>query len=393
MSTETTSVIVMGGGLVGSVLALGLANHHIKVLVLEKTPPLMPEETGDGRTTAISYGSQQILDKLGLWSELASHAQPIEEIRVFEDGSAWTVDYQHQEIGPHPMGYIVENRLLRYHLQQHLEKNPFVTWLPSAYISSIQRLAHKVVVNFNSDQTFEALLLVGAEGRLSPSRQQSSIKTRTWDYGQTALVAHLHHAKPHNNTAWEVFMTTGPLAILPMLPCPETGQHRSGIVWGKPSLWDWNKASDADLASQIQNHFPFYGDLTLCSQRWVYPLSALTTSSFVDHRLALVGDSAHVVHPIAGQGLNLGWRDADIFTKQITHAHQLGLDIGSASVLDVYNKKRKADRRSVLLATDGINRLFGIDHPLFYFLRNSGFAIANNLPPLKRLLMRKAMGV
>ena len=393
MNAMKADVIIVGGGLVGSILAIGLSQQQVKVTILEKTPPLSPEMTGDGRTTAVSYGSQQIFNNLGLWSGIAAYAQPIEEIRVFEEGSAWTVDYHHRDIGTHPMGYIVENSLLRHHLQQNLQNNPLITWIASADVLSTKRLAGKVAVNLKDGQTLEALLLVGAEGRHSPTRQQSSITTRSWDYSQTALVVHLYHTKPHNNTAWEVFMPSGPLAILPMLPCPKTGHHRSGLVWAKPLSHDWQNLSDEDLAAQIQHYFPFYGDLTVCSQKWTYPLSALTTSSYVDHRLALVGDAAHVVHPIAGQGVNLGWRDADVLAAHLGKAHQLGLDIGSATVLDVYNKKRRVDQRSVLWTTDGINRLFSFDNSILFFLRNSGFALVNNLPPLKRLLMRKAMGV
>jgi 2-octaprenyl-6-methoxyphenol hydroxylase len=187
-------------------------------------------------------------------------------------------------------------------------------------------------------------------------------------------------------------MPSGPLAILPMLPCPQTNRYRSGLVWAKPFAYDWSTINNHELALQIKTYFPFYGELEICSQRWTYPLSALTVNSYIDHRIALIGDAAHVVHPIAGQGVNLGWRDAAVLADQLARAYALGLDIGSATVLNMFNQKRLVDHQSVLWATDGIHRLFSYDHSAIRFVRNTGFALVNHLPPLKKFLMRKAMG-
>ncbi len=385
-------VTIIGGGLVGPVLAIGLAQHNLKVVILDHNLPLPSHDKGDGRTTALSYGSQQIFEKLGLWQNLARHAQPIHEIRVFEEGSAWTIDYNHQDIGPHPMGYILENQVLRYHIQQALH-HPNISWLAPDDVASCQRLKEKAVINTTGGQTIEARLVVGAEGRNSPSRSQSAIATQQWEYPQTAMVAHIYHQKPHHNTAWEIFMPTGPLAVLPMLSCPETNNHRSGLVWVKSRGYDWRKPSNQDLEAELKNYFPFYGDLSLYSQRWIYPLSALKVDSCIAHRLALIGDAAHVVHPIAGQGVNLGWRDAATLTTLLADAHKLGLDIGSGTVLETYHQKRKIDHQTVLWMTDSINRLFAYDNLPLHFVRNAGFALVNTCRPLKRWLMRKAMGI
>lgn len=392
MTSEKSDVIIIGGGLVGATLAIGLAKQQISVTVIDRETlesQLLPQT--DGRTTAVSYGSQQIFDKLGAWDAMAAFAQPIWEIRVFEGGSPWTVDYDHKDLGPNPMGYIVENRILRQALYECLNL-PHLNWIAPNNIKSVDYQYSKVIVTLQDNQIIEGSLLVGAEGRHSPTRSQSSICTKTWDYPQHALVTHLIHEKPHNGTAWEIFLPDGPLAILPMLN-DENGNHRSGIVWGKSRKHDWFSWSDEELANKIQEHFPFYGDIKICNQRWSYPLSALSVDSIIDHRRVLVGDAAHVVHPIAGQGVNLGWRDADSLTKCLVDAKSLGLDVGSYTVLENYQRERMRDHRAVLFMTDGINKLFNNSSSILHFARNAGFAAVNHIKPLKRFLMKKAMGL
>ncbi len=386
-------VVIVGGGLVGAVLAISLAQKKIPVTVIDKEPldqQIKPEN--DGRTTAVSYGSQQIFNELGIWQDIEPCAQPIWEIRVFENGSPWTVDYDYKDVGSNPMGYIVENKVIRKAIQSHIN-NPYLDWVSPATIESTKKLKEKVVINLQDKRVIEAKLLVGAEGRFSPTRNQSSIATKTWDYPQIALVAHIQHEKQHQGTAWEVFFKEGPLAVLPMFDCPETGNPRSGLVWVKSKKHDWAKETDEQLADELQELFPFYGKVKICSRRWTYPLSALTVDSMIDDRLVLIGDAAHVVHPIAGQGVNLGWRDAAVLADCIQKAISLGLDIGSHTTLSAYQNKRKLDHRSILLMTDGINRLFSNSSTALHILRNAGFAAVNNIKPLKRFFMKKAMGL
>ncbi|MBY0280910.1 MAG: UbiH/UbiF/VisC/COQ6 family ubiquinone biosynthesis hydroxylase [Alphaproteobacteria bacterium] len=392
MSPVKSDVIIIGGGLVGATLAIGLAQKQILVTVIDKERPenqLLPQT--DGRTTAVSYGSQQIFNKLGAWNAMAPYAQPIWEIRVFEAGSPWTVDYDHKDLGPNPMGYIVENRILRQALYD-CRNIKHLNWIAPNSVKSADYKDQKVTLVLQDDQIIEAPLVVGAEGRFSQMRAQSSICTKTWDYSEHALVTHLTHEKPHNGTAWEIFLPDGPLAILPMLD-HENGKSRSGIVWAKSRKHDWADWTDQELALKIEEHFPFYGKLEVCNQRWSYPLSALTVDSIIDHRMVLVGDAAHVVHPIAGQGVNLGWRDADALVKCLVEAKSLGLDIGSYTVLESYQKERRRDHRAVLLMTDGINKLFNNSSSILHFARNAGFAAVNHIKPLKRFLMKKAMGL
>jgi 2-octaprenyl-6-methoxyphenol hydroxylase len=392
MSPAKSEVIIIGGGLVGATLAIGLAQKQIPVTVIDREnhdSQLLPQK--DGRTTAVSFGSEQIFDRLGAWDAMVPYAQPIWEVRVFEGGSPWTVDYDHKDLGPNPMGYIVENQILRQGLYGCLNL-PHLNWIAPNTVKSVDYQDQKVIATLQDDQIIEGKLVIGAEGRLSPTRAQSSICTKTWDYSEHALVTHLTHEKPHNGTAWEIFLPDGPLAILPMLDY-ENGKHRSGIVWAKSRKHDWASWSDQELALRIQEHFPFYGKFEICNQRWSYPLSALVVDSMIDHRMVLVGDAAHGVHPIAGQGVNLGWRDADALIKCLVEAKSVGLDLGSYTVLQSYQKERKPDHRSVLLMTDGINKLFNNSSSILHFARNAGFAAVNHIKPLKRFLMKKAMGL
>jgi len=439
-------IIIAGSGLVGPVAALSLVcegragdqslSHKkltpkkLKVAVIEKLAPNFQDS--DGRTTAVSFGSRLIFEKIGLWdSELESFAQPIDEITVFEHGSAWSVNYNSSDVfkknipsnnssdnnshDSKSMGYIIENTILKNKLLSAVKSNPNITFMAPAEISAINYHKNGVDVRLKDGESLSAKLLIGAEGRNSFAKSQSSITSTSWDYNEVAVVFHIKHEKPHYNRAFEVFTPTGALALLPMLPCPDTGAYRSGIVWMHPrqSFENFKNAATSDgsspagqdspnqelnlernkeLARKLYEIFPLYGDIEICSRHWVYPLSAMVTKNYVAERLALVGDAAHVVHPIAGQGVNLGWRDAAVLAEHLLHHHELGLDIGSATVLKGYEQKRLTDRRGVLLATDGISRLFGNSNPLLYFARNAGLGLVNMLPPLKKWFVRKAMG-
>ena len=391
--TQKVDVLIIGGGLVGRVLAHSLVLRNISVgLVDQEAPSAQLMQGNDGRTTAVNYGSQQFLESLGLWETAAPYAEPIWDIRVFEHGFSWTVDYNHQDIGPNPMGYIVENYYLRQAFHKEDTTGLLHIFAPDS-LAEHKILPHAVEATLSSGQKIMASLLVGAEGRFSPTRKQSSIRTHMRDYNQTVLVTHVLHEKPHKGTAWEVFMPTGPLAFLPMKNCPQTGAPQSGIVWAKERHYAWDTFSNADLEAELGQLFPFYGNLTINNKRWTYDLMGLSVSDSIDTRFALVGDAAHVMHPIAGQGVNLGWRDVASLTGVLDEAKQLGLDLGGFDVLTRYNQSRKKDHRLALAVTHGIYRLFSNNSSLLAFARNAGFGIVNNLTPLKKFLMKKAMGV
>jgi 2-octaprenyl-6-methoxyphenol hydroxylase len=389
----SVDVLIVGGGLVGRVLAHALVQNALSVVLVDKDHPhdqVRPEI--DGRTTAVSYGSKQFLNSLGLWDSIAPYAEPILDIRVFEHGFSWTVDYTHKDLGNDPMGYIVENQYLRQSFHKEDTTGLLHVFAPRT-LQSHTVTETGVEAQLSCGQQIRASLIVGAEGRFSPTRSKSSIRTKMWDYDQTVLVAHVLHEKPHQGTAWEVFFPEGPLAFLPMQNCPQTNGFQSGIVWAKGRNYGWDTFSNAQLEAELMKVFPFYGALTLNSKRWTYNLTGLHVSSAVDKRFALVGDAAHVLHPIAGQGVNVGWRDVASLAPLLGRAKKLGLDVGGFETLQVYARHRKKDHAFALGITDGIFRLFSNNSSILSLVRNAGFAAVNTIPFLKRYLMKKAMGV
>jgi 2-octaprenyl-6-methoxyphenol hydroxylase len=390
-------VVIIGGGLVGGTLAVALVQQGFKVAVVDRESPeelLKPDL--DGRTTAVSYGSKLIFDQLGIWGKVEHAAEPILDIRVFERDSPWAIYYNHQDVGNVPMGYIVENRVLRQAIfQRAVEQADHLAWIAPASVAHTERNLESVIVKLDDGSTLKAPLLVGAEGRLSPTRDEAGIKTLRWSYEKMALIAHVTHEKPHQGSAWEVFQPQGPFAILPLRTCLTTGAYRSGIVWtGSPS--DINRLLSVDdeaMSAELQELFPYFGTIRVSGKRWSYPLSAMIAKGTTDHRLAIVGDAAHTVHPVAGQGVNLGWRDAQTLAEVLGKAKGLGLDIGSKSILQDYQRRRRVDTASILAMSDGMVRLFSNKSGMLSFLRNTGLGIVNRIPPLKRRLMRHAMGI
>jgi 2-octaprenyl-6-methoxyphenol hydroxylase len=390
-------VAIVGGGLVGGTLGVALAQQGFFVGVIDRESPedlLKPDL--DGRTTAVSYGSRLIFERLGIWNKVEHAAEPIFDIRVFERGSPWAVYYNHRDVGGVPMGYIVENRILRQGIfHRAREASDHLTWMAPACVTRTERNPHNVVIHLGEGGILKASLLIGAEGQLSPTRDEADIKTFRWRYEQMALIAHVSHEKPHHGSAWEIFQPQGPFAILPLRICPATGTYRSGIVWTGASE-DINRLlglDDAAISGELYKIFPYFGDIQLSGKRWSYPLGAMVAKNTIDHRLAIVGDAAHTVHPVAGQGVNLGWRDAQTLADVLGKARGLGLDIGSKNLLQGYQRRRYVDTLSILAMSDGMVRLFSNNSSALSFLRNTGLGIVNQIPPLKRRLMRHAMGL
>ncbi len=385
-------VIVVGAGLVGRLFAVGLAQNGLNVALVDRDDTSrMLDATHDGRTTAISLGSQKIFARFGLWDAIAPHAQPIDYIRVLEDGSPWTLDYDAKEVSHEPMGYIVENVYIRASLYQATSST--LTVFAPEVMESVVRADDGVTVMLQSKQALKAPLIVAADGRHSALRAQTNICVQTKDYDQKAFVAHILHDKSHNNTAFEIFFKDGPLAVLPLTNDPITNAYRSGLVWCKPRCFDWDMYSDDGLSEFFKTCFPYYGDVTFQPRRWHYPLSYTKVNSMIDRRIALIGDAGHVIHPIAGQGVNLGWRDAVVLIETLSIAKAQGIDLGNPFLLKQYEKQRKYDRLGLLWTTDGINCLYQSQLPPVRFARNAAFAVLNYIKPFKRAVMRRAMGM
>jgi 2-octaprenyl-6-methoxyphenol hydroxylase len=389
--TDDVELLIAGGGLNGMLLAAACAGVGLRVAVVDRQDPAaMLDEKFDGRTSAIAYGSKLVFDGIGLWPRIADEAEPIREIRVADDNSPLFLHYDHQELGSNePLGYIVENRVLRRALFELAKNLPSLDILAPRTLGPMTADDTGAVATLADGTRIHARLVAAADGKDSPLRQAAGIRAVEWRYKQTGIVTTVAHERPHAGIAVEHFLPAGPFAILPM-----TG-NRSSIVWTEnaalaPHL---TRLPEAEFAAELRARFgDFLGAIEPVGPRWAYPLSLMQAERYIDRRLALVGEAAHVIHPIAGQGLNVGIRDVAALAEAIVDARRLGLDIGDDSVLERYQRWRRLD--AVLLAgvTDGLNRLFSNTIAPVKLARDIGLAAVNRLPPLKRLLMRHAMG-
>ncbi|MCZ6604159.1 MAG: UbiH/UbiF/VisC/COQ6 family ubiquinone biosynthesis hydroxylase, partial [Alphaproteobacteria bacterium] len=348
----------------------------------------------DGRTTALSHASTNLMMAIGLWDKIAPQACPILDIRVSDGDAPVFLHYDHAEIGEAPLGHIVENRHLWNEAYNHVTGLKGVTYLAPATVESLERDTYRARALFD-DGAVRAALVLGCDGRNSSLREQAGIAVSEWDYGQTAIVLTVAHDEPHGNIAHERFLPAGPFAILPM-PDDEKGRHRSSVVWTEradlaPTLLD---LPQTEFAAELARRFgDFLGDLEIIGERWSYSLSFLHAQAYTDTRLALVGDAAHAMHPIAGQGLNMGLRDVAALTEILVEAKSHGQDIGDGSTLARYARWRRFDNTALMFVTDALNRLFSNSFPPIRDLRDIGLAAVNATPKLKRLFMRQAMGL
>ncbi|MGE0119366.1 MAG: UbiH/UbiF/VisC/COQ6 family ubiquinone biosynthesis hydroxylase [Dongiaceae bacterium] len=399
-------VYIGGGGMVGLTLAAALATAGLSVVVVDAAPPTaMTAASFDGRSSAVAAGSQRVLAGIGAWPAMATAAQPILDIRVSDGDSAGGVSrlflhYDHRDLAPRgdspapPFGFIIENRVIRSALLQRLAELPAATLVSPARAASVDRTGGRVVAQLDDGRRVTARLAVAADGRNSAMRAAAGIRVTEWAYPQTGIVCTVAHELPHGGVAHEHFLPAGPFAMLPMVD--DGAVHRSSIVWTErrelaPAMM---ALDDAGFAAEIARRFgPSLGRLAPIGGRFAYPLTLVHAERYVDRRLALLGDAAHAIHPIAGQGLNLGLRDVAALAEAVVDAHRLGLDIGDSLVLERYQRWRRFDNLVLLAVTDGLNRLFSNDIAPVRLTRDLGLAAVNRLPPLKRLFMRHAMGL
>lgn len=391
--TNACEIAVIGAGPVGGTLALALAARGRKVLLVDRAD-LKPMEhpNFDGRAYAIAHGCQPLLQEAGLWDRLPFAPCPILDIDV-TDGKAGRapsplrLHFDHQAVGDDPFGWIIEARSLRVALNQALADSKLVVRAPAQ--AHITRGTDEALVQIGEER-FTAQLIVAAEGRQSPLRQQAGIGVTKLPYKQTAVIFAIAHEVPHHNVALEHFLPGGPLAVLPMTG---TADHPnlSAIVFTER---DANARllyamDDSALIRQVQARLGArLGQFTLVGRRWFYPLYAMYASRYYDTRLALAGDSAHGVHPIAGQGLNLGLRDAAALTDLASSAP----DPGAPSVLRAYQARQRPINMAMLLGMDALDRLFSSDFPPLRLARDLGLAAVEHMPRLKRRFMLAAMG-
>ncbi|MGC9369095.1 MAG: UbiH/UbiF/VisC/COQ6 family ubiquinone biosynthesis hydroxylase [Paracoccaceae bacterium] len=394
--THDSDVLIVGGGLNGPALALALAQNGLSVTVIDALPLETRDDAEfDGRAYALALASQRLLQALGLWQGLADNAQPILGVKA-SDGHAgagpspFVLEFDHAEIEEGPMGYMLEDRYLRHAMLEAMADEPRITHLSGETVVAQDVQPGAVTVTLASSKTLSGALLVGADGRKSGVAERAGIKRTGWDYGQTALVCAIGHEKPHNGIAHQFFMPPGPLAILP-LP-----GNRCSIVWSETheNAAAIQAMDNAGYLAALRPRFgDFLGDIHLEGTRFSYPLNLTLANAFVAPRLALVGDAAHGVHPIAGQGLNLGLRDVGALAEVVVKAHRRGEDIGAIDVLERYQRWRRWDTATLAAATDAFNKLFSNDNPLLRAARDLGMGVVNAMPGLRRRFIREAAGL
>ena len=393
---DDAELVIAGGGLNGMLLAIACAGAGLPTIVVDRQDPAaMSADRFDGRSSAIAYGSRLVFDGIGLWPEIADEAEPIREIRVADDNSPLFLHYDHRELGSGtdgnaPLGYIVENRVLRRALLTRAATLPSLKLLAPQTVAAMEASETGAEIVLGDGLRLRTRLVVAADGKDSPLRRAAGIRTIEWRYEQTGIVTTVAHQRPHGGIAVEHFLPAGPFAILPM-----TG-NRSSIVWTEHAALAPRLLAlpEAAFAAELRARFgDFLGAIEPVGPRWAYPLALMQAERYVARRLALIGEAAHVIHPIAGQGLNIGIRDIAALAELIVDARRLGLDIGDPAGLDTYQRWRRADALLLAAVTDGLNRLFSNTVAPVRLARDLGLAIVNRLPPLKRLLMRHAMGV
>ncbi|MBT3395583.1 MAG: FAD-binding protein [Alphaproteobacteria bacterium] len=383
-----TDVLVVGGGLVGQSLAIALAQAGVSVHVVDRAVPettLAPEH--DGRASAISFASQQMLRAIGVWNDIAE-SQPILGIRVTDRNSPLHIHFDHKGLGGEPFGAMVENRHMRLGLHTTLKRTTVRNTAPESLKSFVTN-PFGVEATLESGDVVHARMLVAADGARSQTRDMAGIGTRGWSYDQWGIVTTVAHERPHEGIAHERFLNPGPFAILPL-----TG-NRSSLVWTEaPAMAaEMVKLGDERFGEELRARFgDFLGEIRTIGPRWRYPLHLRLADSYVADRFALVGDAAHAMHPIAGQGLNLGLRDAAALAEVIVDAHRLGLDIASADVLARYERWRRLDGLTLLSVTDGLNKLFAPNSGPVAWARDFGLAAVNQMPPVKQFFVNHARG-
>jgi 2-octaprenyl-6-methoxyphenol hydroxylase len=391
---KETDIFVAGGGMVGLTAALALAQGGLKVTLADPlSRAQVTAASFDGRVSALNYSTVRMYHALRVWQHLEPQAQPIHDILVTDASldraaSPFSLHFDHGEVGE-PLGFMVENRHIRAGLFKGADVTANLNLLSGVQAKGISVSRDHATVTLGNGDEIAARVVVAADGRTSQLREAMGIDTVSWEYDQHGIVTVVTHARPHRGVAYEHFQPSGPFAILPM-----TG-NRSALVWTERSELAPRIMAlpvheyTAEIARRFGEHL---GPLEANGPRWSYPLRFHLARSYVRPRFALVGDAAHGIHPIAGQGLNLGLKDAAAFAEVLLDAARLGLDFGTEDVLQRYERWRRFDSFVLGAATDSLNRLFSNDIAPVRLARDLGLGIVDRIGPLRRFFMRQAGG-
>lgn len=392
MTQHQFDVIVVGAGMVGAALALALGRHDFKMALVDAHAPQLewPQEGYDIRVSAITRASQHVFTSLNAWSLMqAERISPYRDMHVWDAGGDGVIHFDSAEIGEPDLGHIIENRVIIRGLHHRLAEQKNITAFWPRQSTKLDLNASEARLTLEDGTELLARLLVGADGARSWVRQQAGISVKGWDYDQVALVTWVKPEKFHQETAWQRFLATGPLAFLPLT------EGYCSIVWStSPTHAAQLQAMEPDrFAQELQAAFENkLGAIEAVGPRAMFPLRSFETQHYILPRLALVGDAAHTIHPLAGQGVNLGLADMASLVQVLSEAQQQQRDIGSEKILRRYERWRRADNRSMLMAMDGFKRLFSTDQSLLCWVRNLGLNLTDRSRPIKRLIMQQALG-
>lgn len=390
MSKTDYDVIISGGGMAGLTMALACARESLRVAVIEAgdlQAQHVPEF--DGRVSAIAYGSKLMLDALGAWEGMKAYGEVILDIRVSDGDSPFYLDYHHQDIGDRPFGWIVENRYTRAALFQALSAQKEVNLFEHTRIQTYSANDASAEVTLDDGRVLHASLVIGAEGKNSKLRELAGIHAHKTNYAQTAIVCTIAHTEPHYGLAQERFLPRGPFAVLPMK------DQRASLVWVEPArlAGHYLKLAKEEIEQEITERVGSHlGKITLAGKVFSYPLGLTVATQMTATRLALIGDAAHAIHPIAGQGINLGFRDVAALHDVLSRIKATGGDIGCQSVLAEYERWRRLDTFAMATVTDGLNRLFSNRSGVLKLARGLGLFGVSKMLPVKKFFMKHAMG-
>ncbi len=400
---QQCDVVIIGAGIAGSALAAGLAGHGLRIALVEAQPlaqPALPRELDlhqfDPRVSALTPRSRQLLERLGCWQGIEDYRYcAYRHMTVWDAEGTGEIEFDCAEVAAPALGQIVENRAVVNALLEKVLQATDITCLSPARLQSCQRRGDGAVeVQLEDGTGLVANLLVAADGALSPVREMMGFDTREWDYGHRAIVCTVQTQHSHADTAWQRFLPSGPLAFLPL---PGDGErHFSSIVWSvqdevAEGLVD---ADDAAFCAELERAFESrLGRVLGVSRRFAFPLRQRHAVDYVQPGIALVADAAHTIHPLAGQGINLGLQDVGVLAEEIHAARERGANPGDIDVLKRYQRRRKGENLLMMAAMDGFKRLFEQQALPARWLRNVGMRGVGQLAPLKQRLMRHAMGI
>ncbi|MGH8492912.1 MAG: UbiH/UbiF/VisC/COQ6 family ubiquinone biosynthesis hydroxylase [Moraxellaceae bacterium] len=398
MNERNADIVIVGAGMVGSLLAALLKNSGLRIILLERAAVTAPqkEDAFEPRVSALTRASENLLRHVGAWEAMAAQRLcAYEAMTVWDADGSGRLQFNARELGESHLGVLVENRLLQWALTEAATQSTGIELLCPAQLSALERLPESWLLSLSSGERIKTSLVIAADGAQSAVRQLAGISVSETDYGQRAIVTTVRTKNPHQYTAWQRFMSTGPLAFLP-LQTADGDAHHSSIVWSQDEAEAQRLLALDDASFCRELGFAFehtLGEVTGCDRRFSFPLRAQHARDYAREGLALIGDAAHAIHPLAGQGVNLGLLDAAVLAEEILRAQERGINWYFQETLSRYSRRRRAHNALILNSMTGFRRLFASHNPLMVVARNIGLNATNRLLPLKQEFARVAMGM